>query len=146
MQTDLREEVLLSWVKLSGILKNTRITKGLLYNEAIVMLLLYNRYRQDGVGIISIKEIIQQTKMLKSLVNRTVNSLEKKNLLQRCEATGDRRMVYVRCVEEKLDVFLQVHNASLALVENLIDIVGVDDAGAFVRISEKIENSGYSIK
>lgn len=146
MQTDLREGVLISWVKLSGILKNTRITKGLLYNEAIVMLLLYNRYRRDGEGIISIKEITQQTKMLKSLVNRTVNSLEKKNLLQRCDAAGDRRMVYVRCVKEKLDVFLRVHNNSLALVDNLIDIVGADDARAFVRISEKIENSGYTIK
>ena len=71
-----REDGLLrAWVKLSGILKNSRITKGLMYNEATVMLLLYNRYCEDGEGIISVKEIIKETNMLKSLVNRTLNSL-----------------------------------------------------------------------
>ncbi len=145
MDEKLREGVLLSWVKLSGILKNTRITKGLMYNEAIVMLLLYNRYRKDGEGLISIKEITQETKMLKSLVNRTVNSLEKKNLLKRCENGNDRRVIYVKCVEENLDVFLGVHNSSLELVQNIIDIVGTEDAQAFIRITQKIENSGYKI-
>ena len=40
----LNEQLLLAWVKLTGMIKNGRITKGLAYNEAIVMLLLYNRY------------------------------------------------------------------------------------------------------
>lgn len=139
------EQLVRAWIKLSGILKNTRITKGLMYNEATVMLLLYNRYQSDGMGLISIKEITQETKMLKSLVNRTVNSLEKKELLQRCEGTGDRRMAYVRCVAEKLPVFLAVHNASLSLAKGLIQIVGKRDAEAFVRIVKKIEDAGYSL-
>lgn len=135
-----------SWVKLSGILKNTRITKGLMYNEAIVMLLVYNRYCEDGVGKISIKEITASTKMLKSLVNRTVNALIKKELLERCESDGDKRIVYVRCIEEKLNIFLEVHNASLKLAKNIVDIIGEEDAAAFIRLVDKIEKAGYSLK
>lgn len=147
MQDNLQAELVLqSWVTLSGILKNNRITKGLQYNEAIVMMLIYNRYKEDGVGLVSIKEITQSTKMLKSLVNRTVNSLEEKELLERCESEGDRRMSYVKCVEDKLDVFLQVHNQSLELAENIIKIVGKEDADAFIRIVKKIEEANYSLK
>lgn len=139
------EQLLQSWVKISGILKNTRITKGLMYNEATVMLLLYNRYLEDGVGHISIKEITQKTKMLKSLVNRTINSLEKKQLLERCESVGDRRMSYVRCVTDKLNVFLEVHKSSLAVAQSIINIIGKEDAEAFIRIVKKIEDSGFRL-
>lgn len=140
------ESLLVAWVSLSGILKNTRITKGLMYNEATVMLMLYKRYCEDGVGLTSIKEITQKTKMLKSLVNRTINSLEQKQLLERVEGTGDRRMAYVKCVESKLDVFLQVHNSSLEVAQNIIDIIGEEDTESFVRIVKKIEDAGYCLK
>ena len=139
------ELILKSWVSLSAILKNNRITKGLQYNEAIVMMLLYNRYKEDGMGLISIKEITSSTKMLKSLVNRTINSLEEKQLLKRCECDGDRRVQYVQCVEDKLDLFLNVHNQSLTLAENIIKIIGKEDAQAFIRIVKKIEESNYSL-
>ena len=137
--------LLTAWVKLSGILKNNRITKGLLYNEATVMLLLYSRYTEDGVGLISVKEIIAQTGMLKSLVNRTINSLEKKGLLVRQAGEKDKRTLYVRCVEEKLDVFLQVHASSLGVAKGILDIIGPDDAEAFIRIVGKLDKAGYKL-
>lgn len=146
MDKKMAEELLVAWVNLSCIVKNTRITKGLMYNEAIVMLLIYRRYCEDGVGLISIKEITQKTRMLKSLVNRTINSLEEKQLLERVEGTGDRRMAYVKCIESKLETFLQVHNTSLEVAQSIIDIIGEEDAAIFIRIVEKIEDAGYSLK
>ena len=137
--------LLKAWVKLSSILKNSRITKGLMYNEATVMLLLYDRYLQDGMGMISIKEITAETKMLKSLVNRTINALEKKGLLERCEGSGDKRVIYVKCIQEKLPVFLEVHNSSLRLAQGIIGIIGPEDAETFIRIVQKLENSGYHL-
>ena len=146
MSENTRESMLLSsWVKLSGILKNNRITKGLLYNEATVMLLIYNRYNEDGEGLISVKEIISETNMLKSLVNRTINSLERKGLLIKQKGEKDRRTLYVKCVKERLDVFLAVHNASLRVSNGIIDIIGEEDADSFIRIVKKIEKSGYSL-
>ena len=141
------EQLIKAWVTLSGIIKNCRITKGLMYNEAIVMMLLYHRYKKDGKGIVSIKEITSETKMLKSLVNRTVNSLEKKGFLERCnvEDSADKRMVYVKCVEDKLDKYLIIHNGSLDIAKIIMETIGPEDTEAFIRIADKIEKSGYTL-
>ena len=55
---ELEENLITAWVKLTGELKNTRITQGMIYNEAIVMMIAYNRYRADGEGFVSFKEIV----------------------------------------------------------------------------------------
>ena len=138
-------DLLRAWVQLSAILKNSRFTKDLPYNEAIVMLMLYERYQQDGIGILSVKEITSSTRMLKSLVNRTINALEDKGLLTRCQADGDRRIGYVRCVEEKLGIFLQVHASSMEIAAQISQIIGPEDTEAFIRIVNKLSHSGYHL-
>ncbi len=120
METPLEEQLITAWVRLTGIFKNTRITKGMVYNEAIVMLVAYNRYREDGRGLVSFKEIVSETRMLKSLVNRTIDSLVAKGYLTRCEGK-DKRTTFIR-----------------ELARNMMQIIGTEDAEAFVRISDKI--------
>ena len=146
MNGDVRTESLLkAWVTLSGIIKNSRITTGLQYNEAIVMNILYSKFCEDGEGVVSVKDITAKTRMLKSLVNRTVNSLEAKGFLERCQGTGDKRVAYVKCAKEKLDVFLKVHDGSLAIAEKVIGIIGEEDSDAFIRLVEKIEKADFSL-
>lgn len=131
------EEIVVAWVRLTGILKNGRLTNGLIYNEAIVMLTAYNRYKQDGEGLVSFKEIVAETRMLKSHVHRTIDSLVKKGLLERI--TGeDKRTSFVRPVKENLDEFLNVHRASCALAEEVRQIIGDEDTAAFLRLTKKI--------
>ena len=138
-------QLLRAWVQLSGILKNSRFTKELPYNEAIVMLMLYEKYQQDGVGILSVKEITSSTRMLKSLVNRTINALETKGLLLRCKSEGDKRIAYVRCVEDQLGLFLQVHASSMEIAQQISTIIGPEDTQAFIRIVQKLQQAGYSL-
>lgn len=138
-------DLLRAWVQLSAILKNSRFTKDLPYNEAIVMLMLYEQHQQDGIGILSVKEITSSTRMLKSLVNRTINALENKGLLIRCQADGDRRIGYVRCVEDKLGIFLQVHASSMEIAAQISQIIGPEDTQAFIRIVNKLSCSGYHL-
>lgn len=130
-----------AWVQLSCILRNSRFTKALPYNEAIVMLQLY----QAGDRPISIKQITVQTRMLKSQVNRTVNALEEKGLLERCETAGDRRLAHVRMRKDRLDLFLQVHSESLQIAKQISDIIGPADTENFIRISNKLAQSGYHL-
>ena len=137
MDRSLEEQVITAWVRLTGVLKNTRITKGMVYNEAIVMLVAYNRYREDGEGLVSFKEIVSETCMLKSLVNRTIDSLVAKGYLVRCEGK-DKRTTFVRILPEHIGGYLQVHDDSLALAAQMIDLIGKEDAEAFVRIAEKV--------
>ncbi len=137
-ELELEEEVITAWVRLTGILKNTRLTKGMIYNEAVIMLLVNRRYNEDGEGLVSFKEIVSETKMLKSLVNRTIDSLVRKNLLERCEGESDRRTTFVRPVKENLPQYLEVHRRTLEMVKKILEIVGREDAAAFVRISKRI--------
>ena len=137
MEQPLEEQVITAWVRLTGLLKNTRITKGMVYNEAIVMLFAYNRYREDGIGVISFKEIVAETRMLKSLVNRTIDSLVAKGYLARCEGK-DKRTTFVRILPENIGEYLDVHEQSLSLASHMIGIIGREDAEAFVRIVGKI--------
>ena len=143
MENNLQNELISSWVKLSGMIKNNRITTGLKYNEAIVMLNLYDRYLADGEGLTSIKDIIKETGMLKSLVNRTLGSLEQKGLIEYSVGTSDRRTKFVKCIKEKLDMFFEVHNSSSNIAQNIIEIIGEEDAERFVKIVEKLSKSGY---
>lgn len=131
----LEEQVITAWVRLTGVLKNTRITQGMIYNEAVVMNLVYNRYAEDGEGLTSFKEIVQKTQMLKSLVNRTIDSLVKKGYLERVDGR-DKRTTFVKAAN--LKDFLEEHEKTLALVRGIIGIIGKEDAEAFVRLSEKI--------
>ncbi len=137
-QIPLREEVLRAWVGLTGVIKNNRMTTGMTYNEAIVLMYAYQQYLQDGVGELAIKELIQKTHMLKSLVNRTVDALEEKGYLLKTKGDIDGRTVFVRIAQEKFADFMQVHNHSLEVVDRAVTIIGEEDAKAFVRIYEKL--------
>lgn len=81
--------------------------------------------------------------MLKSLVNRTLGSLEEKGLIEYSVGESDRRTRFVKCVKEKLDVFLAVHNSSLGVSQSIIDIIGEQDAATFINIVEKLANADY---
>ena len=133
----LEEALISAWVRITATLKNTRITQGMNYNEAIIMLLCYNRFRSDNQGLVSFKEIVSETKMLKSLVNRTIDSLVKKGFLERCPGL-DKRTTFVRPVKENMNAYLSVHEQSLMLARSIVNLIGEEDAQAFVRISDKI--------
>ncbi len=141
----LLEDVIVSWVRLTGLLKNTRLTRGMIYNEAIIMLIVNRKYEMDGVGLVSFREIVNETGMLKSLVNRTIESLVRQNLLERSDGETDRRTTFVRPVPENLAAYLEVHKATIEMVNELVEIIGEEDARAFIRISEKI-GASYKVK
>ncbi len=135
---ELDEKIVLSWVQLSSVIKNGRITDGLAYNEAVTMLLLYNEYRRTGSGVLPFSHIVRETKMLKSLAVRTITSLESKGFVTRLCSQTDRRTVDVAIVPEKLEEFLKVHSRSLKIADDICNLIGEEDAHVFVRIVAKI--------
>lgn len=142
---DLREQMLGAWIEVNGMLKDSRITRDLTYNEAVVMKLVYDRYRADGTGRTAVGYIARETRMLKSLVNRTVGALCAGGYLIRERGEADGRNVFVRPVESRLRDFLAVHQRSLALVQQIIDVVGPEDAECFVRMAGKLSASGLRL-
>lgn len=132
---NLEERIITAWVKLTGVLKNTRITQGMIYNEAIVMNIVYNRYEEDSEGLVSFKEIVEKTHMLKSLVNRTIDSLAQKGYLEKTDGK-DKRTTFVRAAN--LDAYLEEHEKTLTLVRGIVKTIGVEDAETFIRLADKI--------
>lgn len=137
-QKALDEQVLSAWIRLNSVLKDSRMTKALTYNEAIVMNIIYERYVQDNAAMVSVKTITRETKMLKSQVNRTINALCEQGFIAKHRDSEDGRNLLVSLIAEKIPEFLSVHDRSLAMVQAIIDIIGEKDAQAFVRISEKV--------
>lgn len=133
----LGEALITAWVRLTSTLKNNRITQGLNYNEAIVMNIAYHAFKEDGEGLVSFKEIVNETKMLKSLVNRTIDSLVQKNLIERCTG-ADKRTRLIRPLKENLEEFLAVHEKSLRIAESIVKIIGEADAQIFVSLADRI--------
>lgn len=142
---ELCERMLGAWIEVNGMLKDSRITRDLTYNEAIVMKLVYDQYRADGTGRVAVGRIARETNMLKSLVNRTVGALCGRGYLLRERGERDGRNVFVRPVEDRLEDFLAVHRRSLALVRQIIDVVGREDAESFVRMAEKLSQAGLRL-
>ncbi len=132
------EDIIASWVRLTGVLKNTRLTDGLLYNEAIIMNIVYRKYKEDGVGKVSFKDLVIETSMLKSLVNRTIDSLVARGLLKKISGENDRRTTFVLPVEENLPEYIELHRHTVEMVGQIVEIIGKDDAEAFVRLSNKL--------
>lgn len=141
----LEENMLDAWIGARGMLKNSKITKSLTYNEAVVMKIVYDQYRQDGVGRTAVSTIVRRTNMLKSLVNRTINALCQRGCLRRERGEEDGRNLFVYPVEERLGEFLSVHQQSLTLARRIVDVIGEEDAAAFVRMVEKLEQTGLEI-
>lgn len=138
MEEDLREGMLNAWIGLNGFLKDSRMTQTLTYNESVIMKLALDQYRQDGVGRVPVQTILRKTHMLKSLVNRTVNSLCRQGYLAREKGGEDARALFVRLVPERLSDFLAVHERSLQMAQTIIDVIGPEDAAHFVRICQRL--------
>lgn len=141
----LEERMLGAWISARGMLKDSKITQNLTYNEAVVMKIVYDQYRRDGVGRTAVSAIVRQTNMLKSLVNRTVNALCDRGCIRRERGEEDGRSLFICPVEEHLGEFLAVHRQSLSLARRIVDVVGEEDAAAFVRMVEKLEQAGLRV-
>ena len=61
---ELRERLLSAWIGINGFFKDSRMTRELTYNEAVVMKLVYDQYRADGVGRVPVQSILKRTYML----------------------------------------------------------------------------------
>lgn len=119
-----KDALIEAWLKETSVLINRRMVEGLSFNEAFVCNLL-NRKRKEGDDAkLTATWLCSETGMLKSQMNKTLNSLEKKGLIQRERASEDRRKVYIQLREENIEVYHKAHNEVLEFVDVLMEQVG----------------------
>lgn len=142
---ELENKMLKSWIDLSGIMNKNKFTKFLTYNESIIMLFVYEEY-EKGKKAISVKKIIEKTKINKSLVNRVVKSLKEKELVEDKIIKGDGRLSYISLVENNKEKFLKIHKETMIIINEIIKIIGIENAKSFMDSVNKLKDKNFNLK
>ncbi len=129
-----REEILRVWMQLSLAINNERVVSGLPYNEFLICSILYWNQKRKAPRELTATDLCGETKILKSQMNRTLNSLEKKGLIDRPLSDQDKRHVYVSFRMERADVYEKEHERLLNFVDELMDRIGWEHSEEIVKL------------
>ena len=134
MKNNIYENLLDTWLKTTFVICNRRIVKELSFNESVVCRLL-NESNQNNLNMKD-TDLCNKTKILKSLMNLTLNNLEKKEMIRRVRSKKDKRQYYLVLNEEHIDVYKREHKRIIGLIkeatkelndteiQNIIDVLG----------------------
>ena len=128
------EKVLTSWLKMILSVDGEHVVSQLPYNEAVICnLLLDNPNKQ-----MTATDLCGITKMQKSLMNRTLTSLESKKLIERIRSSEDKRLVLVKLVNDVNNIFMKQHEKTLKYVDKVLNRIGKDKANEVIALFDSI--------
>lgn len=135
----LEEELLIAWIKANSKIRNHRYVKDMTYNEAIILGLLYQaQTNEENSRLLQLKDLCQETKMLKSAVNRYVNNLEKKQYLRRIKLAGNNKSVYLILELEAIETYQKMHKEIIAIIKPLIEKLGKEKTQELVSLLTEV--------
>ena len=82
--------------------------------------------------------------MLKSQMNRTLSSMEKKGLIQKERSAKDKRRVLLRLNLERAEVYQQQHEKILSIIDTLLEKAGKEQVEEIVRLFGRIADIAES--
>lgn len=137
---DWNEELLDAWLNLSTVINNEKLVSDMPYNEALICNILYRNQMQQDAQPLTATDLCGKTRILKSQMNRTLNSMEEKGLIARERSGKDRRQVLIRMDERKMQLYEKQHEKILKLVDALAEKVGRDRVPEIVELFTLISN------
>lgn len=141
---NLNEQLLGAWLRLSTSIVNSRIVPDMTYNESLICNILYNQSREAGAPLTA-THLCAMTGMLKSQMNRTLNSLEARGIILRERSTQDKRQVFVSMNPENSAEYIAQHNKILRAVDGLIERIGADRAQQAIDLFTLVSDNADSI-
>ena len=142
---NINEKVLSAWLKLSTAICNERIVSELPYNESLVCGILHENAVEHPEEKITATDLCEKTNMQKSLMNRTLNSLEEKGLIFRQRSEKDKRQVFVSMNMENAEVYERQHKNILRVVDEIVEKVGKEKADEIVSLFTLISNKAKEV-
>ena len=142
---NINEKVLSAWLKLSTSICNERIVSELPYNESLVCGILHENAVDHPEEKITATDLCEKTNMQKSLMNRTLNSLEEKGLIFRKRSEKDKRQVFVSMNMENAEVYERQHKNILRVVDEIVEKVGKEKADEIVSLFTLISNKAKEV-
>ena len=138
----LTEDLLAAWLRLTTVIDNQRLAvpcaadqPRLPFNEAMVCGLLVRAQEQGHC--LTASDLCRQTRILKSQMNRTLQSMEDKGLIERTRSTLDKRQVFL-WLNTDSPAFRTQHEKSLKLIDSLIARTGEEKAGKIAQLFAEI--------
>ncbi len=142
---NINEKVLSAWLKLSTAICNERIVSELPYNESLVCGILHENAVEHPEEKITATDLCEKTNMQKSLMNRTLNSLEEKGLIFRKRSEKDKRQVFVSMNMENAEVYERQHKNILRVVDEIVEKVGKEKADEIISLFTLISNKAKEV-
>lgn len=128
MSKERNEQLLDAWLRLSISINNARLVSELPYNEALICNILYRNQLQNPEKKLTATDLCSETRMQKSQMNRTLNSMEEKNLIIRKRSGKDKRQVFVLLNMNQTEIYEKQHKKVLKIVDTLIEKIGTEKA------------------
>lgn len=126
----LNEQLLQSWLQLTNAINNERLVSDLPFNELVI----YRYLLLNEPNLLTATDLCNMTKMQKSQMNRTLISMENKQLIQRIKDSNDRRKVFIQLNQANHNVYQNEHAKILNIIDRLIECIGVDKANQVLQI------------
>lgn len=119
----MEEELLNCWLKLSLTIASDKRVQGMPYNEALICNILFYHEKTNQEKMTA-SQLCEYMHMLKSQMNRTLNSMEEKGYINRMRSEKDKRKIYIQLNHEHLDIYLKQHQNILSKINKIISQFG----------------------
>lgn len=134
----LNEHLLRAWLQLSTSVVNSRLVSDLPYNESLICNVLYNQICSGNADGLTATELCNETKMAKSLMNRTLNQLESIGIISRVRSALDKRQVLISLNLDKAGIYLNQHQNILKLLDTVIENIGESASEQAISLFQSI--------
>lgn len=135
--TNKSEKVLESWLRMTTIINNEKITSDLPFNESMICRYLY----QHKDEFVTATDLCASMRMKKSQMNRTLNNMEKKKLIHRKRNDEDQRQVFILLNEEMIVAYHQQHEKVLRLVDGIFDKMGPEKMDEVIELFDLVSKT-----
>lgn len=136
-RTELREELLDGWLRMSMTIWNERLVKTMTYNEAVVCNLLYKQHKKDGAPLTA-TYLCEQLQIRKPQMNVILNRMEQEGKITRTRSVNDKRNVEILLTADGIRSYETVHEEILRLPEALITHLGEEKSKIFADMMHEV--------
>lgn len=142
MDTGTEEALLSAWMDMAMNIRGNRLLTGLSFNEIVVCSILY-RAMKEGSEMLTATDLGNHTKLLKSQLNKVLNLMEDRGLIERIRSDKDKRKIFLKLREEKLSVYLEEHDKVMAIVHHVCVALGEEQVkvltGLLVEVVDLVD-------
>lgn len=131
---DIKEKALNCWVELLLAINSQRMVKDMPFNEAIILNLLN---KQAGTDLTA-TDLCEKTGMLKSQMNRTLNAMEEKGLIEKNRNDHDHRQFNISLSQQSQKIYDNLHHNVLDVVDRLVAQLSSEQLQQVIEVFEMV--------